>query len=364
MVKKEENIAENVVKGLKIGANDVLLIDTNERMLHTANDIAFAARRLGAETHTRIITEEMWLRSITELPVEWLRSPDRLLQNAMKVVTAWVYMGGIGDPTKYKKISPERWEANSVGAEESVKEWKEMKIRGLDLPLGIITTQRAKAYGLDFKEWKKSVMDAISADYDKIAYEAKKLAPVIENSRTVHITGNKTNLTFELAKRKTRIYDGMVDDEDISLGNLNASLPDGAIAVAPKEGTAEGDITFDIPIPAYGKLIQGLRWTLKDGSLADYDAEKNLDLFEMTLKNVEKSEYGKRLGAFMIGLNPKAKLGFLQNNIARGATTIGLGNNEELGGDNKKGMGIWETLGKGTVAIDGKEIVKNGKIVV
>jgi leucyl aminopeptidase (aminopeptidase T) len=364
MAKQEENIAKNVVKGLKIGSNDVLLIETNERMSGLANQIAITARRLGAETHTRLNSDDVWYTSITELPLDWLKAPDRLTQNIQNVVTASVYMGGMSDPTKFRKIAPERWEANTVGAEETFKGWKDLNIRSLDLTLGMVTTQRAKAYGFPLKDWKKSVIDAMSADYGRIAMEAKRFAPILENGRTVRITGKKTDLTFELASRKPRVYDGTVDEEDLALKNSNASLPDGAIAVAPREESANGEITFDIPIPAYGKLIEGLRWTIKKGMLTDFTAEKNLDLFEMNLKNIEKSKNAKRFGAFIIGLNPKAKLGFLQNHIARGAITIGIGNNEELGGDNVGGMAIGQTLGKGTVTIDKKELVKNGKIVV
>lgn len=364
MVKQEENIAKNVIKGLRISGNDIILIETNERMAGLANTIAISARKLGAETHTRLNSDDVWYTSIAELPLEWLQSPDKLTQNMQNVVTASVYLGGMSDPTKFRNITPERWEANSVGAEETFKGWRDMKIRSLDLSLGMLTTQRAKAYGFDLKEWKKSIIDAMSADYEKIAKDGKRLASILEKGKKVHITGDKTDLTFDLVNRKPRIYDGMVDDEDISLGNYNASLPDGAIGVAPKEGSANGEITFDVRIPAYGKLIHGLKWKIKNGLLVDFTAEKNLELFEMNLKNIEKDKNAKRVGAFMIGLNPKARLGFLQNHIARGAITVAIGNNEELGGDNVGGMAIGQTLGKGTATIDGKEIVKNGKLVV
>jgi leucyl aminopeptidase (aminopeptidase T) len=69
-----------------------------------------------------------------------------------------------------------------------------------------------------------------------------------------------------------------------------------------------------------------------------------------------------RIGGVTIGLNPKAELGFLQDELVRGAVTIAIGANEGLGGANKPGFYHAQTLGEATVELDGDVVVRNGRL--
>ncbi len=55
---------------------------------------------------------------------------------------------------------------------------------------------------------------------------------------------------------------------------------------------------------------------------------------------MEKATEDKdRIATLGIGLNPKAKYGFMMDNIVEGAVTIAIGDNESLGGKNKSPTG-------------------------
>ena len=70
-----------------------------------------------------------------------------------------------------------------------------------------------------------------------------------------------------------------------------------------------------------------------------------------------------RIAAISIGTNPKAQVGFLQNSIVRGAVSVGLGGNEFLGGPNKSSFGFESTIRAAALEVDGKEIVRDGKLL-
>jgi hypothetical protein len=68
-----------------------------------------------------------------------------------------------------------------------------------------------------------------------------------------------------------------------------------------------------------------------------------------------------RIGFLQIGLNPKAEYGYLMDNIVEGAVQIGFGDNEYIGGRNSSSFGMAATIGKATLGIDGKIVIKNGR---
>lgn len=69
-----------------------------------------------------------------------------------------------------------------------------------------------------------------------------------------------------------------------------------------------------------------------------------------------------RTAYFGIVFNPKAKVGYLNNNVACGAVSIGIGGNEFLGGKNKASFTYVGTIERATVKAGGKIVVREGRI--
>jgi hypothetical protein len=79
----------------------------------------------------------------------------------------------------------------------------------------------------------------------------------------------------------------------------------------------------------------------------------------------EKAKGDKdQVGLLMIGLNPKARTGFLYNQIALGTVTIGVGDNRELGGKLESNFGFHCTVTEPTVELDGRPIIRHGKFAL
>ena len=358
-------IAANIVKQvLRIKEDDVVHIMAARHMLALADELGMECRRAGAETTTIYWSEPLWYWSLENLPVEWLRGASKTDSTLLDVATATINMAVAADPKPMAKISAERWQANSEGADPWYRKTIERKVRNVTLANAAVTPQRAHAYGFNYSAWKRNTDNALRADYSKIAETGRKLRRVLDRGmHEVEITSKTgTDLKFRLAGRNAWVDDGLLDDEDLAAGTFDTTLPAGSISVAPDEESANGDVSFDLPTPTRGKLIKGLAWSFENGQVSKFTARVNLDLVKPVWEKATGDR--SRFGWFAIGFNPGAKTGFLANNIASGAVTIGIGENKALGGKNVSTFGFQGTLRRSTVVIDSQTIVADGKLKI
>ena len=71
-----------------------------------------------------------------------------------------------------------------------------------------------------------------------------------------------------------------------------------------------------------------------------------------------------RFGLFGIGFNYAAKTGFMNDTIALGVVTLGVGDNKTIGGQNVSTFAFKGTLKKSTVAFDGRTVVSEGRLKI
>jgi leucyl aminopeptidase (aminopeptidase T) len=158
------------------------------------------------------------------------------------------------------------------------------------------------------------------------------------------------------------IDDGIIDEEDIENGAVFTSLPNGMVQVAPTETTAQGTFVSDVPEPMHGILVQNAIWNFKDGKLVSFNGKKNVDA---EIAVWERATGDKdRIGWIVLGLNPKAKVGFTHSEIALGTVTVGIGDNRELDGTNDSDYGCKFTATEPTIVLDGETIIKRGKFTL
>jgi aminopeptidase len=358
-------IAENIVKqALRIREEDIVHITTSKHTLDLAEELSIECRKAGAETTTIYWSEPVWYWSLENLPLDWLRGASKTDLALLDVATASITMAGAADPKPMARISADRWQANSEGADFSYRKSVERKVRNATLTISSVTPQRARAYGFNYSAWKRSTENALRADYSKIAETGRRLRALISGSTgEVHVTSKAgTDLRFRLAGRNAWVDDGVLDDEDLADGTFDTTLPAGFISVAPDETSASGIVTFDLPVPQRGRLIRGMNWVFRNGRLTNFTATKNGDMVIPVWEQAtgEKSQFGW----FGIGFNPGAKAGFLGDNIVAGAVTLGVGENTILGGKNVSTFGFQGTIKKSTVTIDGRAVVREGRLVI
>lgn len=347
---------------LGIGKDDKVVIFTWRHMLDLAEAFSMECKRAGAHTLVEFSSDDMWYESVTALPLDYLEAPDPLDLALAGIATAIIIISGPENPEGQKLVQAERWNALSRSERLHYERILERKVRMVKIMLGYVTPQRAKTYGFDYLTWKRSVMESTDVEYQEMQKLGKKLASLIEKSREVNITNpDGTDLSFTLKDRKAHVYDGIIDDQDIEMGAIFAQLPGGRVAVAPNEASANGGLTSNIPFPQVGRVIEGISLDFENGKVKSFAGGKNI---EVTQGQWEKATGDKdMIGTFVLGLNPKAELGYLDNSIVLGTASIGIGDNKELGGNNESNWNLSVTLAKPTVQLDGRAIIRQGKLV-
>jgi leucyl aminopeptidase (aminopeptidase T) len=332
-------------------------------MMDLAEAFVIECRRAGAQVFAEFETDETFYDRVMNLPPEYLETPNPFSLALADMATAEILIGGPEDPARLKQVPATRWGALAKADKPYMDKFLQRKIRWASIDLGIVTSQRAKTYGFDYETWKANVKAALNVKYEDMQKLGKRLARALEKAHEVRVsTPRGSDLTFTLEGRPVHIRDGVIDDEDLRRGAIHISLPDGTVNVAPLETSPHGTFSSDVPEPQWGVLIHDAKWIFEDGVLTSMEGGANIDVLRQNWK--EAAGDTNRLGSFTLGINPKAQAGFTNSQLALGTATITIGENRELGGKNESKFRFSLTTTKPTVALDGKAIMKRGKLLI
>jgi leucyl aminopeptidase (aminopeptidase T) len=348
---------------LGIGPGDVVVISTYDHTIPLANAMALECYRRDADPLVVLDTDEVFYGHLNLLSEESLKTTSKHCLGLADYTKYYIWLGGPVNPGPMAELPPGKFSAMFEGEKAHWDKALEVRSLSAGLTLGQVTPQRAKTYGFDYEAWKRMMEEAIEVSPRDLEELGRKLEPVLAGTGVARVTApNGTDLRFQLGGRTPQIYDGILDEDDIKRGNLGVGLPSGAIVVAVLEDSAEGTAIFDVPAPQVGVLIKEMKWVFHDGKLVEISAKEHEDV----IKDLYEGASGDkdRLGSLSIGLNPKAKTGFLENSIPLGVVTLGIGDNRELGGKNDSDWGFPGSLSEATLEIDGKVVVKDGQIAL
>lgn len=359
-----QEIAEQIItKNLRIRARDQVLITSWEHTIPLAEALAVACYRVGAKPDLRLFTDGLYRQVLSEMPDEVLRLVPTPLLAAYDHFSATIELSGPKDPAVFEGSSPARMAAMYDADRPIEDKARERKIRGAWIMTGN-TPERARQYGIDHRAWGDFISEALSVDPSELASVGQQLANVLRGGKRVRITGSGTDLTVNLIGRQPQVKDGIVDEQDLAIGNRLVFLPTGYVGVAPDESSANGTITF--PFAAlWGKVVRDLQWTFANGRLTAFSAREN----EGTFRTFFESATGDkdRLGSLGIGINPRAKAlnaGGLTDWLVEGAFTVLIGKNKEWRGELESSLSWFATITGPRVEIDGRVVAENGRVLV
>ena len=360
-----QRLARSIVHdSLRPKEYEPVIISTYPHTIELAEQIDLECQKAGADPFMVLETDKTFYGQFKNFSEENLKKVSAHCLGIADYARSYVYLGGPRDPGPMARVPRERFAAMFDGEEAHHVKNLEKKPKTLGVPLGSITRERARVYGFNFARWKASVEGAIAVNYPKLQASGAKAAALLGRPGAVRITAdNGTDLRFRLIgePRRPDVDDGVISDEDVAAGNTDASLPAGVVYVAPDEESAQGTFVSDVGIPQVGRVIEGLSWTFKDGRAVDFTARRNLAAAQTSWETATGDR--DRLGALALGINPRAKPGFLQSTAVSGAVTVTIGDNRDLGGKNVSTYGFPSTLVSGTVELDGKVIIDRGKWV-
>ena len=190
----------------------------------------------------------------------------------------------------------------------------------------------------------------------EISKEQNRIADILNGTKTIHIEGEKTNITFNVENRKWISCDGKFN------------FPDGEIFTSPVEDSANGEIYFDFPAIYRGNISEKIHLKLKNGKVIESKADIGEDFLNSMLDMDEGSSF---VGEIAIGTNERVKKvtgNILFDEKIGGSIHMALGASyPETGGKNVSGL-HWDIIknmqNNSSIYADDKLVYKNGKFVI
>jgi len=358
-----KQIASRVVNEcLQVQPGEQVIVASWDHTTDYANALALEVEHAGGISTTTLMGNEFYWSYLKEVPEAQYTRRQKGFLSLLDQTDAMIQLGGPKDPSVYPTVPGERLTKMFDGQKRIGDKFMERKIRVLNLPVGLVTPERARTYGFDYENWQRISTNSLDVDHAKISALGGKVESKIRNATNVRITAsNGTDLRLKLKNRPIHIHDGIIDKTDIDKGTIFEALPAGAVELAPDETSTEGTVLFDQPTALAGKMLSGLKWEFENGRLTKYSAQSNLDSFKQLYDKVAGDK--DQIANIVIGLNPRAELiGFFSDRYVQGTVSIGIGGNKGIGGDNDTQFGHEETLRKPTLTVDGYTLVSNGKI--
>ncbi len=353
---------------LGVSPRQKVWINSWDHTLELASHLALECKKRRCEVLFTVQPEELWLRSIIEAPTDLVDRVPAHQEAALKETDVYIYTLGPRRPIPWKKIPSERRNLVTLWFLENnnfVKQWKSIAsarmVKMLGIEATLATEERAKALGLDYDDYRNVMFEGCLADYREIANHCRKLAQIIGGEAEVHVTTPRgTDFKFKLAKRSVDLGHGLADEKKAQAGRVTF-LPAGGVEVTADERSAEGRVVYDVPIHTVNGPVENLTLTVENGRITESSASSHLQLFKRYLQGKGDVD---RFAFFGLGLNPKLRFGFTQDDKVLGSTIINFGNNQGNGGKNRAEGGWWGCMRHATIKIAGKPVMKEGKLLV
>jgi leucyl aminopeptidase (aminopeptidase T) len=206
---------------------------------------------------------------------------------------------------------------------------------------------------------KEMLERAIDVDYKEMEKQTEKMKQLLNKGTKVKITTKKgTNIKFSIKGRKAKGSAGILSKKR-ALGNL----PAGESFLAPVENTANGKIIIDGSILNL-KIKNKITIKVKNGYAENIKGKFEAKLLNEILEKV-KNKKAYNIAELGIGTNPKAIVtgNTLEDEKVKGTCHLALGNNIGFGGKTDVPVHIDGVIKKPTIFIDGKVIIKDGKLL-
>jgi len=172
-------------------------------------------------------------------------------------------------------------------------------------------------------------------------------------------TPSGTDLTMNLADR-----------EGITISPLGPdlfTLPYYAeTAIAPVEGSAEGVVVVDLAMRGWSYLLrEPLRYSVKAGKVVEvFGSSEDAERFR---KICDADEHAANLGELGIGTShiiPKAMMGNNRDFGRMGTAHIGIGRNNDIGGETWSRIHLDGLMSRATLELDNKCVLREGTFLI
>lgn len=360
-------IADNMVnQSLAVQPGETVVITGGPTELNLMAAMQVAVSKAGGQPILTLNLPEANKRAVTETPVEHLKQLPTANLWFAKMADVFINVGSIEDPDLFADVPEERLAAFRQAGVPLTQTFKNSRSRSATLGQtgGIPTAAYAKSVGADPREVQSIFWKAVSVSPDELMQQAQQLASLMSNRAEVRVTSTEgTDLRFKLDELPARINAGRTADVTVARGPSNVWLPAGEAYSTVDSATASG--TLVVPKTSFrGVNIENLKLSFSDGQMTNLSAESNTEILEKYF--AASSPKLKELSVVDLGLNPYSRTPSGSSYYSwemGGMVTLGLGNNIWAGGENDSDAALSLHVVGTTVSIDGKSVVRDGKLV-
>jgi leucyl aminopeptidase (aminopeptidase T) len=369
---QEINFSELSAKIVKTSARvkpgDVVMIFGAKSNVDFIEALAIEVRKQGGMPQMIFDSDKFERAQFTEVPDKYLDEEPTYLANWIKYTNVYIGLPNVEDAKAvFGDVSQEKLAKTSKAGQVIQDALNSSGIRAVFV--GYPNQSDAAVNQLDFATYQKVFWDAVAADLQTISQNGNKIKQMLQGAKTVRVTTSSgTDFTFTVGNRPIFVDDGIMTDEKSRAKDFQTravSLPGGTVFFAPIETSASGKVVVPRDQCMF-KPITGESFSFSKGRIENYKAESGAQCYEGAMAPFDGPK--DVFGFFQIGLNPGARIienpGDYRPQNAAGLVTIGVGDNMLQGGDNKVkgGGGFTFAIVDATVTIDGKTVVKDGKL--
>ena len=200
----------------------------------------------------------------------------------------------------------------------------------------------------------------LSADYDDLIALTKQVHGLLDKAKVAHVTSpSGCNLVLDI-RNPAKVSDG-----NLKVSGSFSNLPTGEAELAPR--TAKGILVAD---RCADYITEPTELTIAKGYITKYAGTPSGRRFKKLIdkaKALDGNDNASFVAEFAIGTNKKAKITgvVLEDEKVYGTCHVAFGDNTSYpGGKNFSILHMDVIIFKPTIALDGKTIMKNGKLTI
>lgn len=357
-----ERMARTILHdSLRVRPGENVTIESWSESLPWTKPFVAEARRIGARPMVLYEDEELFWKGLSSGQIGSLGTVGDHEWAALAKTDAYVFFFGPSEWPRFDEV-PQRIFRRATGYnQEWYRRAARAKLRGVRMYLGRTSQKGADRFGVDLGTWRDELVKASLVPPGTMSRAGKKVANQLRHGKRVEVTHpNGTHLELRLKRYPVQVDDGIVDADDIKAGQNLLWMPSGVVGVALDESFGEGTVLANRSSYLEGGVVEGGRWTVRDGRLASYSYDRGAERFEKPYGEAPK---GRDRPAYVsVGLNPEISMSPQMEDQELGAISIRIGGNRGVGGSNACPFMSWLALRGANLSVDGRPVVREGKL--
>jgi len=362
-------LAERLVtQCANVKEGDLVYIGGGLREKELLEDLAVQVRKVGAVPVLTFGSDRLTRLMYTEVPDKYLFQPPDKYMKLFSLFNAGISIDFNEDSKLLADIPRERIVAAGKADVPLNEMLYKQSVKRVSIGNGLYPTDElARLFGISREKLSQIFWSGVNVDYDRLQITADAVKKFVSSGKSIRITNpNGTDLKLNISGRTVLTSDGIISEADLKQGGAACFvwLPAGEVYVPPAAGSANGKFFVDHEF-FEGQEIKGMSVEFKDGKLVSLTAQSGLESLKAMYDAADPGK--EQLGVVDIGLNPNVRLvpgSRMLSYVAEGVVSVWIGNDAWAGGSNFSTFNASMTLPGCTVEVDGKVLVKDGKLVL